>query len=245
MRQGFDACIRMCDVLTVSTKTLSKVARKAVRTMINIQTGKDIPIMVVDNRIDPQLAAPVIKSDRVIVGWQGSNSHIGDLGLIADAFNTLTQEYRDVEFQLRGCEIPYAFTRTANLVHKLWTPVSEYLSRMPRYGWSIALAPVTDHPFNESKSCLKQIEAGYCGIPCLASWVDPYVEFANHDRELKWLLCAGRSNWLTKLRTLINEPEMREDLGRRMKVVVDQHYTVSQEHPHEGWLEAIRIAGEV
>ena len=245
MRNGFDVCVRMTDVLTVSTRTLAKAVKKNVKTMINLQTGKEIPIVVIDNRIDKQLTSPPVSSDRFIVGWQGSNSHIGDLELISEAINTLSVECPHIDFQLRGSDLPRSFKTAPNVAHKFWTPVSEHLARMPRWGWSIALAPVTSHIFNDSKSPLKMIEAGYCGIPCLASWQRPYDEFTQHDRELKWLLCSGQLNWLPKLRTLINDHAMRTELGQRMQAVVAKHYSLSLTHPHEGWINAIKLAGDI
>jgi glycosyltransferase involved in cell wall biosynthesis len=240
LRSGFDACIRMADVITVSTRTLGKVVNRRVKDRVNLITKVEIPIVVVENKIDKRIFVDPVPSDKLIVGWAGSSSHIGDLELVAPAVNSLSTSYPDVEFQFRGCEIPKAIDRHSNVTHKFWSAVSEYGARMPLWGWRIALAPVTAHDFNNSKSPLKMIEAGYCKIPCLASYVDPYFEFCSHDKELMWLLCPGKINWFPKLRELINDEARRTDLGNRMRSVVDKYY--SFDVPHEGWQKAIATA---
>jgi glycosyltransferase involved in cell wall biosynthesis len=241
MRDGFIACIQIVDTVTTSTRNLAVAVKKHVKNLTNQLTGKEIPIVVVENRLDTKIFAKPRKSDKIIVGWAGSSSHIVDLPIITDALKNCASSYPDVTFEFRGCDPPSnsGLHELKNFRHKLWTPVAEYCARMPLWDWSMALAPVTDHEFNASKSCIKMIEAGFCKIPCLASWVAPYEGFCRHDPELQWLLCAGPANWEKKLRVLIEEPARREYLGERMHKVMMEHY--SWDRPHEGWLQALKI----
>src|ERR1035437_593685 len=54
-RDGFAACIQMTDVVTVSTNYLAKAVRQNVKSLRHARTGKEIPIVVVENRIDERL----------------------------------------------------------------------------------------------------------------------------------------------------------------------------------------------
>lgn len=247
-KEGFLACMRNVDVITVSTKTLAKIVRKNVKFMVNVRTGKEIPIIVAENRIDTRFfVTPVLPREKAIrrktvrIGWAGSSSHIGDLGLVQEALMELAP-HPHVQIQFRGCELPpeHSLWTLSNFQFKYWTPVCEYGARMPLWDWDIALAPVTDHPFNNSKSCIKMIEAAYCGIPCLASWIRPYEEFVQHDTELKWLLCAGAGAWALKLRALVNDIALRDHMGERMRQVALKHYSFATEHT--GWQQAFEAA---
>lgn len=242
-RSGFNACISGVDLVTVSTFHLRKEVKRHCRDLRNMFTGKQIPIVVAENRLDFRFLAPPFKYDNLTIGWQGSSSHVGDLLIVEDAIKKLTAQYPETTFEFRGCDPPPSLRMAKNVVHKMWMPVAEYWARMPRFGWHVALAPLTDHEFNSSKSCIKMQEAGYCGIPCLASWVKPYTDFCDHDPELQWLLCAGPSAWYSKLRDLINDPDRREYLGKRCQDVVNQHYSFAQ--PHEGWRTAIDLVREI
>jgi len=239
-REGFVACMRMVDLVTVSTRTLAKIVRKNMKVPFNPRTGKEIPIVVAENRLyQPMFALPSIASDKVVIGWGGSSSHIGDMTIVESVLAKIGEDYPSLAIEFRGCEVSpeSPLLKLKNYRFFYWQPVAEYCVRMPRWNWSIAIAPVTDHPFNASKSCIKMLEAAYCKIPCLASWVRPYEEFCSHDSELQWLLCAGQSSWDHKLRELINDKARREFLGERMHKVMLEHYTYDQ--PHEGWAVAL------
>lgn len=243
-REGFNACIRMVDVVVVSTRELAKAVKKNVRTMINLRTGMEIPIVVAENRIERRMFAPPVKNDKLTIGWAGSSSHIGDIVMVKEALINIGQEIPDIDIEFRGCELapddPLWVLK--NFRHKLWTPVAEFGARMPRWGWHIALAPVTDHLFNACKSNIKMVEAAYCGIPCLASWVAPYDWFCSWDSDLKWLLIPESvpSMWERKLRELINDEAMREHYGKKMHQVMLDHYSLDA--PHDGWKRAFTLA---
>lgn len=243
MRQGFVNCIQITDLVTTSTKTLAKRIRANVKHMVNARTGKEIPIMVTENWIDERLYATPLRRPQFIVGWSGSSSHAGDLSLVTDALKSVAKTRPDALIEFRGCEPDDSLRSLRNFYHKPWTAVAEFSARMPVWGWSVALAPLTDHPFNDAKSCIKMMESAYCRIPCLASWAKPYDDFTSHDPELRWLLCAGQSAWEPKLRELLNDDARREDLGQRMYNVLHEHYSFSR--PHAGWLDALQRVREL
>jgi len=153
MRQGFIDCIRFTDLVTTSTHTLRKRIKANVKNMVNIATKREIPIMVAENWIDERLYATPIRRPEFVIGWSGSSSHVGDLLLVADALKSVANTRPDAFIEFRGCEPDESMRRLRNFYHKPWTAVAEFSARMPVWGWSIALAPLTDHPFNESK-CL-------------------------------------------------------------------------------------------
>lgn len=242
MRNGFNACIQLVDLVTVSTKVLAKEVRRHVPRMINIKTRKEIPIIVCENRMNELLYAEPRLRPKLTIGWSGSSSHVGDLTIVEDALRVVASE-TDADIEFRGCEPPDGMRTIPNFRHKMWTPVAEFSARMPVWGWHIALAPLTDHEFNRSKSPIKMMEAAYCRIPCLTSWVKPYDDFTSWDKELRWLLCAGKSAWEPKLRELVNDEARRRELGERMYNVLHEHYSFHR--PHEGWREAFDTVREL
>ena len=236
MHDGFISCIQLTDLVTVSTKVLAKMVRSNVKQMKNRATGKEIPIVVAENWMDQRLYATPRKKPQFIIGWSGSSSHTEDLEIVSEALHSVSSENPDAEIEFRGCEPDPELKKLRNFYHRPWCAVAEFSARLPVWGWSIALAPLTDHPFNTSKSSIKMYEAAYSRIPCLASWVKPYDDFTSHDPELRWLLCAGPSAWKPKLRELIHDADRRNDLGRRMYDVLNKHYSFNR--PHPGWAEA-------
>ena len=238
-RLGFEHCIRACDVVSVSTRKLKKVVEANVKGMKNTHTGRIIPIVVVENRLDTKLfCAPADRPKEVVIGWAGSTSHIGDLKILIPSLTDIAK-LEHVHIQFRGLVPPEELVDKVEF--KPWMPVPEFMTRMPLWDWSLSLAPAEDNEFNSCKSSIKMMEAGYCGIPCLASHIDSYDRFCSHDPELRWLLCAGWSSWGPKLKELVHDTGRREDLGRRMKNVVMSYYTWDK--PHEGWQDLLDVVG--
>jgi glycosyltransferase involved in cell wall biosynthesis len=110
---------------------------------------------------------------------------------------------------------------------KNWIPTREYPNRLASWAWDISIAPLEDVRFNNSKSNIKMLESAALKIPCLVSPIQPYIEFcALGGMDLNWLLCHNLSEWKEKLITLINEPERREYLGRRMYEVAKKYFDI-------------------
>lgn len=242
-REGFAACMAYVDVISVSTKRLKRAVEKHVGVRRNPDTKLEIPIIVVENKLEPRLFADPVQREGVTVGWAGSSSHMGDFDEMRDGLIEAAREHQNVTFEFRGCPPPKEIEVLPNFRFKLWLPVAEFCSRMPTWGWSIGLAPLVDNNFNAAKSSIKMLESAYCGIPCLASHVDPYDNFCSHDPELRWLLCYGKYQWANKLRELINDKARREELGRRARKVAEEHYFWQENH--DGWkqvFEAAKIA---
>lgn len=243
MKEGFVNCIKIVDLVTVSTETMAERIRANVKRMHNPVTRREIPIVVCENRIDERLYAPPRRKPQLIVGWSGSSSHVGDLKIVIDALRAVVKSHPETVIEFRGCEPTEELKRLRNFYHRPWCAVAEFSARMPVWGWSVALAPLAYHPFNNSKSPIKAVEAAYCGIPCLMSPCRPYDDFCCHDPELRWLLCPDTADWRLKLRILVNEEARREHLGRRMRKVMEEHYSFRR--PHEGWELALRMVKEV
>lgn len=244
MREGFADCASMADVLTVSTRGLRSAAKS------HMDIGKEI--FIVPNAIDLNLFKKknVSKSDGLtIIGWGGSNTHSIDTKYAFAAICNILDEFPNARMEIVGAqaedEIEESYLDNNNRLvkrkklvlsaiakHKQtrfrpWVPISEYANRLASWSWDIALAPLEDNRFNRSKSNIKVLEAAAMQIPCLASDVQCYREFFElGDKELTWLLCRNDSDWKTKLRELISNPELRTSLGLKMYAVAEKWFNI-------------------
>lgn len=235
---GYSVCLHHADIVTVSTYPLKKaILRHHKRELVNIQTGREIPVIVCQNKIDMRFVAPRQEpGEQVIVGWAGSNTHARDFDIALPALKQLAEEFPEVIFEFAGW-VPDVLQHLPNVRFRMWTPVSEWMTRFPRWGWSVALAPLDAHPFNTAKSANKMTEAGAAGIPCLASHEPPYADWCRTGHpELNYLLCAGPSSWYEKLKLLIATKSLRDRLGALAYENVMQHH--SWQGGHEGWEQA-------
>lgn len=246
VRDGFYRCAELADVLTVSTRGLRTAARS------NLQLNKEI--IIVPNAIDLNLFSRknIQRNDGfVIIGWGGSNTHSEDVKGAFEAVTTVLDEFPQVRMEIVGAHAENEIIETyiddngrrgqrrVKVISKIgkhpqtrfrpWVPVSEYAYRLASWAWDISLAPLEDNRFNRSKSNIKVLEAASLKIPCLASDVQPYREFCElGGADLMWLLCNRTSEWASKLRTLINEPERRDFLGNKMHEIATQWFDIKK-----------------
>ena len=75
--------------------------------------------------------------------------------------------------------------------------------------FDIFLAPLIDDVFNRAKSDLKLVDGGARGIPCIASPLPMYSDWAGGV-----LFANSDSEWENQLLKLIDNRELREALGK-------------------------------
>jgi hypothetical protein len=186
--------------------------------MKNIATKKPIEVVHIDNCIDMNFFhLPVLPKDenKVVIGWGGSNTHGGDIGLVWGLLPQLLKDFPQVYLEFVGHEPPAEIRSHPRVKILPWCHISEYHNRFAHWNWDIVLAPLEKHRFNKSKSCIKMQEAAAIKAPCLAQWIEPYKYFCSFDKQLMWLLCDDL-DWKTKLHRLIEDAPYRKQLGEAM-----------------------------
>lgn len=83
----------------------------------------------------------------------------------------------------------------------------------------IGLVPLTPNQFNECKSYLKGLEYAACGVPAVATPTQQYREFIR-DGETG-LLASTPGEWLAALELLVNDSELRREMGRNARAVAE------------------------
>jgi glycosyltransferase involved in cell wall biosynthesis len=263
MHAGFHMCAAEADIITVSTQGLKIATDKGFADLKK-------KVVIVPNSIDFDLFHPknLTKDETVLVGWGGSNTHSEDCREAFDAVVEVLDEMPDAKIEIAGAPAMDLVDTWENIIiegkpfkrktkimqsskismhprsqFRRWVPVGEYANRLSSWGWDIMLAPLANHKFNWSKSCIRMLEAAAIKIPCLASNVQPYTEFASlGGDDLKWLLCDFTSQWKTKLRVLVNEPERRKYLGQKMYDVAYKWFNAKTIADH--WRHAFKVALE-
>jgi len=98
--------------------------------------------------------------------------------------------------------------------------------------FDIALAPLAHTLFNASKSALRAIEMGALGIPVIASDEPPYREVIVPGETGFLVDHAADWQWAKYTAMLINEPEMREQMGKAARERVKAHWSMA-----DGWAD--------
>jgi hypothetical protein len=183
---------------------------------------------VVHNGIDPtmwplRLPQQPAQGQPVRILWAGGNTHSGDLKMITDPIRRLIKNYGTRCMFVFVGYLPEDFqdSRNNQFVNPAWQkwvqyhpPVSiwDWPGYLAKSGCHIAIAPLVKHPFNESKSELKALEAWALGLPIVCSNVAPYKR-AVTDGVDGYLVSDNSAEWLARLETLILSAEKRVTMG--------------------------------
>lgn len=214
---GFEICARMADLITVSTEHLKLMVQKAL--------GKRCPpVEVVENAMDFDWFRPLReeyrkkRDSKVVVGWAGTDTHMGDVDRVFSLIPQLLLEYPEMEFELVGMPIsPQLKAFGERVRQRQFVPVSEYAANWMSWQWDISLAPVAPNEFNKSKSNIKMQEAAAISIPCVASRFAEYQKFASSSKLLtRTVLADGPKEWKDKIGTLIRDRGLRKEVGAEM-----------------------------
>lgn len=170
--------------------------------------------------------------------YAAGSSHLYDLELLRPVMKRLGN---DAEFRSKGSIILAGYDHQYGVgnVNSSWLKMlgvvkqaKEY-STLPKldievymdvYNYAdVALAPLENNPFNACKSNLKILEAGCKGIPIICSDVEPYTL----DAECRGvILCSTPKDWYDAIKRLMNNKELREELGRELGMYVRNKYTL-------------------
>lgn len=182
-------------------------------------------IRVLGNALDERLivgGASLSGADggRIVLGYMGTHTHDDDLRLLLPALREVAVTASvPLELQIIGGvadaqtleqlnQLPFPVTR-------LTPPSSEYPQFLPWFtgnvGWDIALAPLRDTPFNRAKSDIKFLDYAALGTPGIYSDLPVYAESVRH-RETGLLTTNDTASWVTALRSLIEQPDLRREL---------------------------------
>lgn len=208
--------IKRSDALIVSTPHLKEIYKPF-----------NNRVYCVENAIDnapwkrPRTTSP--RQGAITIGWMGGGTHNEDHEMIQDAVLEVLDKCPNARFTyISGCPPPKKYEGVKRLK---WTHAFKAIDKYPgwiaRQGFDIGIAPLVDNEFNRAKSNLRWLEYSAMGIPTVAS---PLLHFKQSIRHGKTgFLASSHAEWVKILTMLVNEPDVRENVGAaaRQSVIKD------------------------
>ncbi len=95
----------------------------------------------------------------------------------------------------------------------------------------VALVPLVNNEFNNCKSQLKIIEAGFMKKSVIVSEVHPYtIDCINRENCLTVRPNMNLMDWFLHIKRMINEPNLREDMAAALHETVKEKYHVKTQN---------------
>ncbi|MDA8126741.1 MAG: glycosyltransferase family 4 protein [Deltaproteobacteria bacterium] len=236
-----------CDLVTVTKEGLGEFYRELA----------GIRYAVLPNCIDfeefPAVDLAERPNDKVRIGWAGSETHYGDLRILANVFRRLKKLHGNrIEFVLMGSDGVYRQYEKVNgsgpeIVNdrtlKVKKIVGDVLKGVPRefhpfvetedyarvlcdLKLDIAVIPLTPSKFNlTGKSNLKYLEMSAAKIPCVLSKNTVYEEVQHGENGF---LAANEQEWLQYLSLLVQDRALRCRIAANAYRYVRENYDFSR-----------------
>jgi glycosyltransferase involved in cell wall biosynthesis len=210
-------CLQAADMVTTSTVPLAE----------KVRTLFDGPIEVLPNFVDTamlELEKP--KHDKLVIGWAGSLTHRTDVQECAYGLRKTLERNPQVECHFIGADYRKLIGARRPIRYTMWR--EKTVDFYPLLDFDIGLAPVAPTVFNRSKSYVKILEYNVRGIPAVASAFLPYEEFVIDG--VTGFLVKRPEQWAHRLRDLVNDEQMRIEMGVKAKQAA-ANYTIQEHWP--------------
>ncbi len=184
-------------------------------------------VLVFKNCIDPKdwSLNKKKKNKKIRIGWVFSITHVGDIKSVDKALTEIMEEYKDkVEFVLMGgakglFDFDYKFTDGVHYV--------DYIKKLEELNLDIAICPLDDNEFNQSKSNIKWMECSMAGAAVVASKVYPYEHTIKNGKT--GFVCGSKNQWKNALRKLIESKELRDEIVKNARKDILENYNIEKE----------------
>lgn len=163
-------------------------------------------------------------SSRLVIGWTGTHSTLKYLEQVVPVLAELENEF-DFEFRVISNEPPDLPLRS--LVFQPWRKESEIQDLL---SFHVGLMPLEDDQWAKGKCAFKALQYMALGEPALVSPVGMNTEVVQDG--VNGYICATPQEWTASLRKLLEDSDLREQLGAHARQTIVERYSVVANWPN-------------
>ena len=213
---------------TSSILKLSKHILAGNQYLADFVLGYNEAVTILPTIVDPEQFAstpPAQRQDsRPIIGWIGSHSTVQYLDLIKPALQELAKK-QDFVFRVIGAgqTLEIQGVDIENRDWHLETEIQDFRSL------DIGVYPIRDTEWARGKCAFKAIQYMAAEAPCVCSPVGMTKEVVRD--EVNGFFADSTEEWITKLRRLLNDSQLRHRLAKEGKRTVAERYSLQVHAP--------------
>jgi glycosyltransferase involved in cell wall biosynthesis len=209
--------VRLSSLTIVGNRYLCAYAEQYNREVVMLPTVLDLTRYKV-KRFEDSLP--------ITIGWVGSWSTLGSLELLAQVFESLGRSF-EIMVKVVGAENVYSFRpENAAIVHKVWNFDDEVEDL---HSFDIGVMPLPDNEWERGKCGLKLLQYMAVGVPTVASPVGVNAEIIEDGKN--GFLAGDSTDWIEKLGRLIQNGDLRKQIGLEGRRTVEAKYSLVKTAP--------------
>ncbi|MHC4745666.1 MAG: glycosyltransferase family 4 protein, partial [Planctomycetota bacterium] len=197
-RLRFRLTLKLADLVIAGNEYLAEHARKL---------GSDVAVLPTGLNTDDYKVPAKPRTDRKIrLVWIGSKSTLKYLAEIKPVLEDIGSRFKNVVLRIIADE--FVDLENMPVERRLWSRETEAADLAE---CDIGLAPLPDNRFTRGKCGYKILQYAAVGLPTVAAPVGVNAQYVRHGTS--GFLATDKPQWIESLSTLIEEPEMRENMG--------------------------------
>ncbi len=188
--------------------------------LANYARSCNVHVKIIPTTINTDFHKPVPKrNDKVIIGWIGSHTTIKHFEYALEFLAIIKKKYPQIEIRVVG-DAEYV-NESLNIKGIAWSSTTEV--EMIN-SFSIGIMPLPDDEWAKGKCGLKGLSYMACEVPTIMSPVGVNTEIIQHGKN--GFLASTTDEWMACLSQLIENPELRETIGKAGRQTVLEKYSV-------------------
>jgi glycosyltransferase involved in cell wall biosynthesis len=224
----FFEAVAAADVVIAGNAYLAEKARTSNKNTVIIPTTIDTAV---------HFPRPELRNRNALtIGWSGSISTIKHFEMLLPVLQKIKETYGSrVQFKLIGAA---AYTNPQLEIEAVaWTEATEVeqLNTL-----DIGIMPLPDDEWAKGKCGLKGLSYMACGVPAIMSPVGVNKDIVRHRHN--GFLADTTEEWISILSELIENQELRTEIGKRGRETVVSNYSV--EAHQQSYLKVFESAGK-
>ena len=184
-------------------------------------------ITVIPTPVDTEHFRPAPKkdhSDNIVIGWIGSNTTAPYLQMIEPALEQLMARYPQVELRIVGGSYRPPGLKAVSL--RRWGLESELREL---HGFDIGIMPMPDTDWTRGKCGFKALFYMSVGLPSVCSPVGVTTDILQDGAN--GFLATTTEEWVERLSRLVEDAELRRELGQAGRRTVEEKYSLETQAP--------------
>lgn len=242
MINELDICLKMSDVITVSTENLMESILSNMPWLERSKFG------VLENLIDPRwfdrMRSPTPPGGRpgpLRIIWTGSSSHEPkDFGALKHIYDKYKDDKR-FQFITYGHRPNFMMQEEpGRTFHVVWGSKKDYEPTLAALSPDISILCIEDNRFNRCKSGIKYFESTMAGAVCIATPIPPYSDVI--ASRVNGLLADGPEGWEAAIEYLASDNKwLLSTLHANAVRNVESNYSWHLQNPRmQAWIDHFR-----
>lgn len=163
-------------------------------------------------------------SGPITIGWFGSRSSLGFLRNLVPVFENIFKKQRN--FQLKIVCSDFIESAHVPIIKKKWS-LAEEVEDLKSF--DVGVMPLVDDVWSKGKCGLKILQYNSVGIPAVCTPVGANKDIVKDGVNGFW--AESEAQWENRLLTLINERDLRKEMGLKGREIVERNYSVEANAP--------------